>query len=447
MRFYLFLILLIILVIPADAVFADYQVSKNNSEYVLKNNNEIIYKSFDFINIMNYAIENMDGGSIRLSSGMFEVGNGEIKIIENKPISIYGSGIMSTQIIKKQNTVGNVFNITKGGSPTVLADMSITAESGGNFNVDGIYIGEGNTHTLKNLWVGGFKNGVHVEDNSGLTIEGGAYELSQTNIRINNSHNIIVKGITSYQASNNGIVISNTMTTPKIAGGLYSQSGVILDSNILIQDIPNAIYLKNAQNIIISNNIIYNTPETQATETGIYAIDSLGIQITGNSIIHMKDSGIYLQGGNSYTISGNRIAYTGNFVPSVPIAEKWAIFSNAEWVTINNNNFERNIGGAIKTVKYTIINSNTFVNNNLDIIYGNSTIVVDTDKSYHSILINDNQFYLDGGTGSGKTAIFIPHGRKVNVIGNDFTSYSNNILYDIIQVNIKIRDNWGINDN
>ncbi|MCQ6274681.1 right-handed parallel beta-helix repeat-containing protein [Bacillus sp. V3B] len=293
-----------------------------------------------------------------------------------------------------------IYNMSSGG---ILATDSSYVKVMNNYlhgNLDMFDIAYG--YAVPNVSLEGFwadKNICHSANRYGIYVQGYGKNINITDNHIKDKHEY---GILIYR-----------MDSVKIGGNVWEN--VIITDNIIenISDNPDTsltyrsgmgIYLQTATKVVCNNNVLRNvlqnrkeTPINRTLAPGAISIggsrevtcvgnlidgsgvdgidivnvefESKGTTVADNTIIGIKQVGIYLNGGNNVGITGNVIngdnGKTGIIASSVTAI-------NSTQIVISNNNITKGFNTGITIVKGsgTVIND-VIVTNNLitDVLY------------------------------------------------------------------------------
>ena len=224
---------------------------------------------------------------------------------------------------------------------------------------------------------------------------GGSYnKISNCNINKNSSDGV--------QIGNSGTIINNTIDNNGNIGINIVSEKCILNSNRVINNSGDGIYINNSNETIITDNNIDNN-----TGNGIQCNGS-GDNIIGNNTINNNTThGIYLIGSSTKNIINN------NKVISCTIGIY--ISGTSHDCTISNNIVNNNRSHGIQ------ISSNTnIINGNRCILNGGDGIVIDNSSTDNTILAND----LTGNTGNKITDNGTITSALPNILINEIDSRS-----------------------
>jgi parallel beta-helix repeat protein len=281
--------------------------------------------------------------------------------------------------------------------------------------------------TIQNCLFSNNSYGVNLVNSTGIDIVGCNFSFSEygeSSVYMESCFDISIQDC----------VMQGAIDTDAGIYGTYS-GGITIYNNTIYEFDNHGIFFGGSNNIDILNNMIYwNDAIASARSCGIYLVDGLFANITGNNITENHDSGITLNGFSNTTITDNYIS--GNWYHGIDV--EWSIFCVIEnnWI---GGNGEGIIGGGplcgifSSYSDYLQIGENDFwwnTENTLTIIYSNFAHIygnyINHSHNHGMYLfespnatIEANEIYNSDGIGSTVTCgIYLEDSSYVSLLEN-----------------------------
>lgn len=242
-------------------------------------------------------------------------GGGQMALLDMDGVS--GSNLLRT-------TVQNFYGLLGGSGPCVLFG-NITHD---NLIQDNHILNCGGPGRLSDaIYVGGTRNRVlgnlidHAGD-TGVVAEGGVDEVISNNVIHNTPQPIAVDGLLAASQAVQVAISGNTIDGALAANGAAifiinafgSQTSRIAITGNVISNLTDGhgILVEGSSEVTVSGNVLSQiSPSAQIFKSGIVAIESSNLTVTGNSVRGASGSGLDLQGDSRVVVGSNLLSGNG----------------------------------------------------------------------------------------------------------------------------------------
>jgi len=381
-----------------------YLIYTDGTNYYAKNGStgKVDYSGTVFVIVIQSAIDTLapPGGTIYIAVGKYYVDNKTINIplYNNRSVSIFGSGMFATSIIKTITSTGDVFHIQATGYPTTIKDLAIYADTGGNFNVNGVYLNHSNGILLNNLWFNGFNYGLYINSSTDILGTNIISELSNQNYYINNSAGVELTNIISYDPNDCGMYILNHPPTEK--------GKITIINSEFIETPINDICLVNTSNVTMVGNTFTSNISYGGTNIGTTLIANKGqMDLFGNTIGSLFPMKVVIGSTDSTTTS--TLDVTGTIRASHELGSDLAYFgqkttTNPKLLYLYNNPTNNFIG-------FQGVESNVAYNQNIILQSIGGNVGIGTTSPSSKLVVVGNTNISTGNlsvTTTGKGIVF-----------------------------------------
>jgi hypothetical protein len=380
------------------------------------------------------------GGEVSLANGRYMVRTAGVSVINygSKGFTLSGAGQYNTILLTP--TTGEAGALASGdllywkctGPATTVKDIMVTADTGGNFNINGLNISESNGVTARDLWFsstyGGFKIS---ESSSDIRVSNVVSELNTLNYWIHKSYPVTMTNYQSYRSSLAGVYVTGNTTdsTNKVSGSIILNGGAYTEDGYGGGGTGGALVVDSLIPVIVNGIEIANTG-LQWPIRGIYVVSG-NVHVSEPVITRCKSHGVQVDSGD-LTINGGEIRKIGYFDQSSVSA--WPCYGLYAAQTAGNiilNGTKINSEGAAVYTQAVNTELNGVLSTNccgggssgmVNTVSGVSTFVFDPQAVARSFKMIGCSFYDDAGTSKNVLTIgadAIPTDGYIKLIGNN----------------------------
>jgi hypothetical protein len=272
------------------------------------------------------------GGEVSLGNGQYMVKDSGVTVnnLGTKGFTLSGAGQYNTIFLTPNSGVsgaltgGDLLHWKCTGPTSTVRDMMITADTGGNTNINGLNICESNGVVARDLWFSSTYCGLKIsESSSDVRVWNTVSELNTFNYWIHKSYPVTFSNYQSYRSSIAGFYVTGNTTdsTNKVSGSIILNGGAYTEDGYGGAGSGGAVVVDSLIPVIINGIEIANTG-LQWPIRGVYVISG-NVQLTAPVITRCKSYGVQVDTGD-ITIDGGEIRKIGYFDQSSVSA--WACY-------------------------------------------------------------------------------------------------------------------------
>lgn len=337
-----------------------------------------------------------------------------------KGFRLHGAGQHATILLTPATgstgalTTGALITWTCTGYSTTISDMTVTADTGGNTNIDGLLVTGSNGVNVDKMWFSSFHEGLKIaSDSSNIRVSRIESEYNTMGLTVSASDMCTFSDIHTYRNSSCGIYNTGTPTL-SIAGTAQGNSFFNLS---LFEDgyggdgSGASFYNESTTPYAIDNITAGSYGDTVFPYTGIYNAAGHAFGTINNPLIMMASRrGIYHLAGNLY-VNGGKIDKTGYYDQSTPWATN-GIFAGSGATSLKvRGTWINSEGNGIHTqAVWTELDGLTLYDcssggstGSVNATTGVYSVLFDPQTTEHRFRLSNSHFYTSGGT--GKTAL------------------------------------------